>query len=149
MRGELVGIGFRLKIDPLDINTIIAPPFLGSTQSLKDLTGEQREKIESSNKMLDIARHAGFIPVRYEIGRTVENHTEALERLRAVVALGVSVSEMVIVPTYPRKARYGEVFINEQPATRSYTKVDEFFTKELISSPIPEEEAGSDMRNAS
>lgn len=131
--GVLRGLMFRLRIDPTDVDTIIAPPFLGSSRSLQGVSDTERLQIESANNTLAAARKAAYIPIRYEIARSVEDPTEAVERVRALVALGgVTVSQMVIVPSYPRSARERDIFNNSQVPSRTYQRIDERFADELL-----------------
>jgi len=148
LKGPIRGVGLLLKIDPLDVDTIIAPPFLGTTKSLDGLNETQRSSVTSNNQTLLDARKDLRIPLRYEIGRIAEHPEEALERLAAVLELGVVVTGMTIVPSYPRTARNADIFATDTIQARTYKRVDEYFSNELAEDPAPHA-PDAEMKNAS
>ena len=115
--GKLVGVGLRVKVDPLIINTVVAPPFY-------------------SGDALEAVREAGFIPVRYEIGSVVDDPSDALERLGEMLSLGAWVSQLTIVPSYPRSARLKDIY-QEDRLRRSYDQVDQRLGDDHLPPPIP------------
>lgn len=111
-KGSLVGVGLRVRVDPMSVSTLLAPPLY-------------------SGEVLRAAREAAYIPVRYEIGSTVDDPTEALERLRSVLELGAWVSQLTIVPSYPRSARLADIYADPK-IIRTYDRVDGLFEQELM-----------------
>ena len=134
--GSLVGVGLRVRFDPLYSDMILAPPLLGK-RLYPDMPDEDRVEAERSNKVLEVARRARFLPVRYEIGRAVEDPTKALERLSRVLELGVFVTQLRIVPSYPRSARLKDLYPNVDPIDRTFERVDQYLT-EHPETPSPE-----------
>jgi hypothetical protein len=129
--GKLAGVGLRVRLDPLYSNIILAPPFLG-TRFRPGMTDEETEKMNQSNEILAAARAANFLPVRYEIGNTVDDPSRALRRLERVLEFGATVTRLRIVPSYPRSARMADLYPSERPIARSFDLVSkQFYPEEL------------------
>lgn len=129
--GQLMGVGLRVKLDDTTAKSLFVPPFAGPDHYRSKPTEDQLLKIESAKRLQAEMLEAGYLPVRYEIGSVVDDPSEALERLRGVVELGAWVSELTIVPSYPRSARLNDRFHGSQ-ITRTYERVDERFAENLL-----------------
>jgi len=129
--GDIRGVGLRVLIDPLYSDKIIKPPLYGPDHHRAPLSTEQRAQDSAAYETLRKARTAGYIPIRYEIGNIVDDPTEPLERLGEVLELGAFVSQMTIVPSYPRSAREADIF-HEEKIERTYTRIDELLESQLI-----------------
>lgn len=129
--GSLVGVGMRVRVDPLSVHALLAPPLYGANHYKAPVSEEQEAKMKSAREVLRTAREVAYIPVRYEIGNTVDNPIEALERLRSVLELGTWVSHLTIVPSYPRSARLADIYTDPKIA-RTYNRVDGLFAQELL-----------------
>ena len=154
--GQLMGVGLRVRLDSATAKVLFAPPFTGPSHSRSPLTPEQQEKVEAQKRLQADMLAAEYLPVRYEIGSVIDDPSEALERLRAVVELGSWVSELTIVPSYPRSARMNDRFLGSR-VQRTYDKVDARFAAELLppTAPInlaseePVSDEGDDLRQVS
>ena len=107
--GRLVGVGMRVRLDPLHVDTILAPPLYGPNNYRAPLNEQQKAQVDNGREILKTARELQYIPVRYEIGSVVDEPDEALERLRNVVEMGAWVSQLTVVPSYPRSARLADI----------------------------------------
>ncbi|MDB5160298.1 MAG: hypothetical protein JWO99_561 [Candidatus Saccharibacteria bacterium] len=134
--GSLIGVGLRVRVDPTNVDRLIAPPLYGPNHYNTPLTAEQLARVEAGKNILGTAREAQYIPVRYEIGSTVDNPTEALERLQGILELGTWVSQLTIVPAYPRSARHADIY-REGRMDRTYERIDQRFAAELLPPTAP------------
>jgi hypothetical protein len=129
--GKLAGVGLRAVLSPLNSDVILAPPFLG-IKFRPGMTTEETEEMNLANAVLEAARNAKFLPVRYEISNTVDDPNRAITRLERVLTFGTTVTRLRVVPAYPSSARLRDLYPSEKPIARTLDLVTKrFYPEEL------------------
>jgi len=138
---SLMGVGLRLRVEPQHVDSLLTDPFYEAENYRREVSLLQDGPTHSSYDVLWKDQGAAYIPVRYEIGKAVDDPAEALERLGAVLALGTWASQLRMVPSYPRSARYADID-HAEPLDRTYQHIDDRFAAEIV--PFSAQRTASD-----
>ena len=137
--GKLAGIGLRVALSTLYSDIILAPPFLG-IKFRPGMNAEEIVNMNHANKVLEVARSAKFLPVRYEISNTVDDPNRAIARLERVLTFGTTVTRLRVVPAYPSSARLRDLYPSEKPIARTLDLITKrFYPDELKTDIVPAE----------
>lgn len=108
--GELVGVGLRVLLDDIAAKTLIAPPLYGPLDARRPTNTLGAHLFNNSVRTMEQVRESRMLQVRYEFQQRGGDHEAALDHLRAVLDMGVRVSQLTIVPVAPKSARFRDIF---------------------------------------